>query len=176
MYEDHYTRKPVRISVQAFLPRSCHKRTLKKNAGIVDIDVTPYAVLDEERIDIYKDHLRGRFGTYYHHHDYDEGYYRLVMETNWNCGFEIQYRVHDELVGVGLSSPAEGMIVADYFAYKMAYKHLSLGTYNVLVNIAVCKVAGIPYLYLGPSDTDQMSYKRNFGAHQVYADGCWVDS
>jgi arginine-tRNA-protein transferase len=51
----------------------------------------------------------------------------------------------------------------------------SLGTYNILWQIAQCRLLGLPYLYLGYwiRESRKMSYKANFRPIERLLEGRW---
>lgn len=53
----------------------------------------------------------------------------------------------------------------------------SLGTYNVLWQIAQCQAMNLPWLYLGYliRESRKMTYKSQFKPHEILQDGIWVD-
>ncbi|HRF11014.1 MAG TPA: arginyltransferase, partial [Candidatus Accumulibacter phosphatis] len=53
----------------------------------------------------------------------------------------------------------------------------SLGTYNIIWQIAQCVANGLPYLYLGYwiRGSRKMAYKANFKPIEGLFDGQWID-
>ena len=74
-----------------------------------------------------------------------------------------------------LSGPTRQQLSAVYTFYDPDLKGASLGTYNILWQIAQCTVNNLPYLYLGYwiRDCHKMAYKAGFRPIEGLIDGQW---
>ncbi len=88
------------------------------------------------------------------------------------------YYFDELLIGVGYVDNLPAGLSAIYFFYDPDYRHLSLGTANVLRLIEECKCRHLPHLYLGyfVAGCSSLAYKANFVPNQILGpDGNWQD-
>src|SRR5439155_2016887 len=89
---------------------------------------------------------------------------------------ELAYWHDDHLVAVAIADAGRESLSAVYCFYDPAFRLLSLGTYSILRQIALCRATNRRYLYLGffIAESPHMSYKARFRPHQRLISGEWV--
>jgi arginine-tRNA-protein transferase len=103
------------------------------------------------------------------------GYRSFLVESCCET-FEMQYFLGGDLVGVAVADHGETALSAVYCYFDPAYAQLSLGTYSILTQIALCRAWGLRYLYLGYyiGERCRMTYKANFRPHERLVRGEWT--
>ena len=84
-------------------------------------------------------------------------------------GHEILYFLGDRLVCAALVDVLPRAVSAVYAFYDPELRSRSLGVYSILRQIAFARERGVSHLYLGYwiEDCASMSYKANYGPHQI---------
>lgn len=162
----------IRIPVAEFTPNRTQRRCWKINA---DLNVrVERAVPTAEKHRLFREYLSTR-------HDGQ-------MTGAWDdfCGFlydtpvktrDVVMRSGERLVGVGVIDIEPTAISTVYFYYATDEPRRSLGTFNILWSIELCRGLGIPYLYLGYyiRDARKMNYKIRFRPYELLTpEGIWV--
>ena len=77
--------------------------------------------------------------------------------------------------GVAIADRASDALSAVYCFYDPDRGALSLGTYSILKQIALCRSWGLRYLYLGlyVGDCNAMRYKARYMPHERLVAGVW---
>ncbi len=104
------------------------------------------------------------------------GYYRdFFLNTIVNSA-QLQYRVGDRLIGTAIIDIGYNWLNAVYFYFDPEESRRSLGTYNILCLIDLCREWEIEFLYLGYyiQSVPAMSYKANFHPHYLLVGNSWL--
>jgi arginyl-tRNA--protein-N-Asp/Glu arginylyltransferase len=164
----------IRIPVAEFTPNRSQRRCWSRNA---DLSVRlESAFPTEEKHALFREYLLAR-------HDGQ-------MTGSWEdfCGFlydtpvrtrDVVMRCGRRLLGVGVIDVEPASISTVYFYYAPDVPHRSLGTFNILWSIELCRRLEIPHLYLGYyiRDARKMNYKTRFRPHELLTpEGIWVRS
>jgi arginine-tRNA-protein transferase len=80
-------------------------------------------------------------------------------------------------VAVAICDAGAASLSAVYCYYDPQFRGVSLGTYSVLRQVALCRQTGRRHLYLGffIGQSPHMSYKAQFHPHQRRVGGVWLD-
>jgi arginyl-tRNA--protein-N-Asp/Glu arginylyltransferase len=90
---------------------------------------------------------------------------------------ETVYRLGERIVAVGIADVEPLALSAVYCYYDPALEQRSLGVFNVLSLLELCRQRGQPHLYLGyyVAGSPRMQYKAGFRpCEQLGSDGRWA--
>jgi leucyl-tRNA---protein transferase len=87
----------------------------------------------------------------------------------------IEFREDGRLQVVSIVDRLDDGLSSVYTFFEPELPGASLGTYNVLWQIDLCRQLGLPYLYLGYwiAQSRKMAYKVNFQPLEGLIDGRW---
>ncbi len=161
---------PIRLKPSAFQPNRNQRRVFKKNT---DIDVCLSRVdMDKEHMD-----LCGRFlaARYPQESNTAEGYYGGFFCNSIVDSLRVDFRLDGRLVGGSVIDLGNNWMNAVYFYFDPDEVTRSLGTYNILTLIEMCRDYDIEYLYLGYfiKEVSAMNYKDRFRPYELFIDGRW---
>jgi leucyl-tRNA---protein transferase len=171
--------RSLRVLVGRFRTNRSQRRVRKANEGVVGLRIGPPGVsrakLDlYDRYHAYQAEAKGWPG---HEVRDAQGYVHSFVENPFLTQ-EWCYYLDNRLVGVGYVDDLPGALSAIYFFYDPDYRHLSLGTWNVLSLIDGAAARRIPFVYLGyyVAGCPSMAYKVRFVPNQLLGpDGRWRD-
>jgi arginine-tRNA-protein transferase len=165
------------VDVARYCATRSHRRIRRANEGTVRCRIGAPAVTAEklaifERFQSERSDTRGWLP--YEPGDLAEFVRSLVVnpfptqEWRYSCG--------DSLIGVGYVDELSGGLSAIYFARDPAYRHHSLGTWNVLCLLDRARLVGLPHVYLGyhTDGCPSLRYKGQFRPNEhLDLDGVW---
>ena len=164
----------ARIDVAAFRPSRSHRRTLKRNSGLVRRATSPWAT--EEQYTLFRRYLDSRHSEG-GMADMDVFEFAAMIEETPVRSRVIEYseRETGELIAVCLSDMLDDGMSMVYSFYAPDRVRDSLGTYVILDHVQMAREAGLPYVYLGywVPGSPKMGYKARFSGLEVYAKGSW---
>ena len=166
--------EPLRVDVSAFVPSRTHLRTLARGRRELTIERGPLDV-SPRRVELYLMHQAGRGLAKATGPTIDEHGYEAFLVDTCADGFELRYSIDGELIGVAITDRSSAGLSAVYTYYDPALSHMSIGTYSILEQLALCKELGLPWLYLGLAieESAHMRYKLAFLPHERRIDGAW---
>jgi len=165
--------EPIRLQVADYLPTRTQRRILRRGDQVIETRIgLPRA--SKEKVALYNAHKRGR-GLWVGDAPIDQvGYEEFLVET---CveSIELEYRIDGRLAGVAISDRAADGLSAVYCFYDPDLSHLSLGTYSILKQLALCRAWQLDFLYLGlyVGACAAMAYKASYLPHQRLLNGEW---
>ena len=161
---------PMRLRVTDFCPNRNQRRVQNRN-GDLEIDVD-YLQVSGESLELCDRFLQSRSPQEYNTAD---GYYGGFFCNNIVDSAQVQFRLAGRLVGTSIVDVGANWMNAVYFFFDPDEKKRSLGTYNILTLINICRERDIEYLYLGYyiAGVSAMSYKENFRPHQFFLQKKW---
>jgi arginyl-tRNA--protein-N-Asp/Glu arginylyltransferase len=162
---------PLRVPTDGFVPNASQRRCRRRNSDLVVM--AGEAVATAEKLALYNRYnVEWHAGASLTFAAFAEAFYESCVET-----IEFTYRGPDgELLAVGLCDVAPESLSSVYFYFAPEAAARGLGTYGALCEIDFARRRGIPHYYLGywVADCGAMSYKANFGPHELLgADGVW---
>lgn len=162
---------PIRLIPSEFNPNRNQKRVWKRNNDIV-ATMGPLTIT-EEKLALCGEFLGERFPG---RGNSPVDYYGTFFASTITNTLEIEYRLDDRLVGIGIIDIGDIWINAVYFYFDPAQARRSPGTYNILYLIDLCRKYELRYVYLGYiiHEIQAMAYKGNFKPHYLLIDGEWV--
>lgn len=164
---------PVRLHASTFRPNRSQKRAWKMNQ---DVEKELYPLTpDKENIDLCERFLRSRYPK---ENNTAPGYFRDFFLNNIVSSAQMQYRVDGVLLGTSIIDIGYNWLNAVYFYFAPEASKRSLGTFNIMHLVDLCREWEIEYLYLGYliEEVSAMSYKANFKPYYVLQeDGKWAE-
>jgi leucyl-tRNA---protein transferase len=165
----------LRLDVREFVPSATHRRTLRRGAELLDVEVGP-PMVDAERVTLFRAHQEGRDlargGP-----PIDEIRYREFLVDSFADGIELRARLRatGALVAVATTDRGETALSAVYTTWSPALASLSLGTFMILRQLELAQAWGKRWLYLGLAieKSPAMRYKLGFVPHQRRVKGVW---
>lgn len=161
---------PIRLHPSEFRPNRNQKRVWAKNNDVTTA-LLPMKVTEED-LALCEKFLRARYPS---ENNSAQGYYRDFFLNNIVNSIRLQYRVDDRLVGTSVIDIGYNWMNAVYFYFDPDESPRSLGTYNVLRLVDLCREWEIEFLYLGYfiRSVPAMSYKANFHPHYLFSGQQW---
>lgn len=161
---------PIKIRPSEFSPNRNQKRTAKRNRDI-SMGISNLQP-DEEKISLLQKFFDIRYpGKHNSARDYYAGFF-----LNSSCfSSEIHFLLDDRLVGVSVTDIGKTWMNAVYFYFDPENSSRSLGTFNILHLINLCRELNIENLYLGYwiEDVKEMNYKASFFPHYLLKENTW---
>jgi arginine-tRNA-protein transferase len=163
----------IRLDVGTFAPGATQRRVLRRCDEVLQTLIGRPAVT-AEKVALYNRHKMERGLTTGDGLIDAEGYEQFLAESCTDT-IEIRYVLNGLLVGVAIADRATDALSAVYCFYDPSFARLSLGTYSVLKQIALCRRWGLRYLYLGlyVAGNRAMAYKARYLPHERLIDGAW---
>lgn len=168
---------PVRVMVDDFIPNRSQKRSAKQHQDLT-VSMMPVAYYAEHfaLYDAYQHARHQEKSDEINDADDDISQYKnFLCQTNVESVL-IEFRDNTQLKMVSVVDIVRDGISAVYTFYDTSNPKASLGTYNVLWQIAWAKTLNLPYLYLGYwiSESQKMAYKQNYQPLEKLIDGEWI--
>jgi len=165
--------EPIRVDVEAFRPNATQRRVFRKGEAALRTEVGRPATT-REKVELYNRHKVER-GLLIGEELIDEDGYEQFLVESCTDTIELRYRLGGRLVAVAIADRAAGALSAVYCFYDPAQTGLSLGTYSILKQIALCRGWGLRHLYLGlyVGACTAMRYKARYLPHERMIDGAW---
>ena len=167
--------EPIRLDVERFRPDATQRRMLRRGNEQLTVR-TGWPVIDGERVRLFNLHREVR-GLASGDSPIDEQSYAEFLTDTCCQTIELSYWHSGRLVAVAIADAGRISLSAVYCFYDPNFRLLSLGTYSVLRQVALCRASGRRYLYLGffIAPSPHMSYKAGFRPHQRLVNGSWVE-
>lgn len=162
---------PIRLKVSDFKPNRNQRRAVSKNSDLA-LSLGQLKA-DRENIELCEKFLNIRYprrdntATGY----YNDFFYNSIVNSG-----QLEYRLGEKLIGTAIIDIGVNWMNGVYFYFDPDYSKRSLGTYNILKMVDLCRKWGIEYLYLGYwiETVSAMSYKKSFRPCQVFVGNSWV--
>src|SRR5262245_27501078 len=167
--------EPIRLDVSRFRPDATQRRMARRGDELLELRLSE-PVVDATRVALFNEHRRVR-GLAKHDAPIDELSYAEFLTLSSVTTLELSYWHGGRLVAVAIADAGRESLSAVYCYYDPHFRLLSLGTYSVLRQVALCRATGRRYLYLGffIAESPHMSYKASFHPHQRLIGGVWTD-
>jgi arginine-tRNA-protein transferase len=163
----------IRVEVARFAPSRTQRRIWRRGEALVQTEIgTPATTA--EKVALYNKHKVER-GLLVADGLLDSAGYEQFLVESCTDTIELSYRMAGELIGVAIADRAADALSAVYCFYDPARAALSLGTYSILKQVALCRSWGLRYLYLGLyiGDCHAMRYKARYLPHERLVGGVW---
>lgn len=162
----------VRVDIAAFLPNRSQRRSLRQHGALT---VCEQALqFEPEHYELYSRYQSARHPDGGMDKDSREQYCQSLLQSRVRTVL-YEFRQGDDLVMVSIVDELADSLSSVYTFFEPNLHGASLGTYNILWQIELCRKKGLPYLYLGYwiEHSEKMAYKINFQPLEGYWDGTW---
>jgi leucyl-tRNA---protein transferase len=171
--------QPLRVLADRFRPERSQRRVLKANEGVTELRIRLPSVTRAKLnlYDSYHAYQTEAKGWPQHPAKDPESYASSFVDNPFPTQ-EWCYFIGNKLVGVGYVDDVPCGLSAIYFFYDPQYRHLSLGTWNILNLLGAAARKPVPHLYLGyyVEGCQSMAYKGRFRPSQVLGpEGRWTE-
>jgi arginine-tRNA-protein transferase len=165
--------QPIRVLVGEFRPNRAQRRAWRRGREALTVELGPCRV-DARRLQLYNAHKLAR-GLDREGPISPYGYRAFLVDSCCDS-FELRYFAAGRLVGVAVADRGEQSMSAVYCYFDPQIARLSLGTFSILQQLALCRLWGLEYLYLGYyiDEPCRMTYKATFRPHERLVGGAWV--
>jgi len=164
----------IRLDVESFRPNATQRRTERRGDELLTVRIGR-PVVDEERVRLFNLH-RDMRGLASGDDCVDEQSYAEFLTDTCCDTAELNYWHEGRLVAVAIADVGCESLSAVYCYYDPEFRLLSLGTYSILRQVALCRETDRRYLYLGLfiAESPHMSYKARFRPHERLIGGEWT--
>jgi len=162
---------PIRLSPAKFKANRNQKRVWRRNE---DVTVSLNTLkITEEKLSLCGEFMKERYPG---KGNSAVGYYGTFFANSITNTLEVEYRVDEKLIGVGIIDIGTNWLNGVYFYFDPVAGKRSPGTFNILHLIELCRINNIDLFYLGYliRDVRAMQYKQNFNPHNILNDGEWI--
>ena len=163
----------IRIEVDAFRPNATQRRVFRRGELRVQTEIGRPETTAEKTA-LYNRHKTERGLLIGDGLIDEEGYEQFLVESCTDT-IELRYRCEGRLIGVAVADRAADALSAVYCFYDPDRASLSLGTYSILKQVALCRSWKLRYLYLGlyVGGCKAMRYKAGYLPHERLIGGVW---
>lgn len=163
---------PVRLPVDRFEPSRTQRRAWRKHY-LLRAREMPLG-FHREHYDLYLAYQSARHAGGGMDQDSHEQYAHFLLQSRVDTRL-VEFGDDDELAMVSIIDVLPDGLSSVYTFFDPEITGASLGTYNILWQIAQTRALGLPYLYLGYwiEDSPKMSYKKNYQPIEGLIDGEW---
>lgn len=163
---------PVRIPVARFAPSRSQRRSRKAH-GALQARELPLAD-NAEHYQLYRRYQQARHAGGGMDQDDHEQYANFLLQSGVDTRL-IEFSENGVLRMASIIDVLNDGLSSVYTFYDPDLPGASLGTYNILWQIAQCAANDLPYLYLGYwiRDSRKMAYKARFRPIEGLIDGVW---
>jgi len=163
---------PVRILTEDFRPTRAQRRTSKRHQHLRSqmLDLRYSA----EHYGLYLRYQSRRHAGGGMDQDSREQYRHFLLQSNVRSRL-VEFREGGLLRIVSIVDELQDGLSSVYTFFDPDVQAASLGTYNILWQIDLCRKLELPYLYLGYwiAQSQKMAYKINFQPMEGLIDGRW---
>ncbi len=163
---------PVRIVANEFAPTRSQRRACARHrdldARVLDLKYHP------EHYALYLRYQSSRHAGGGMDHDSREQYRHFLLQSNVNSSL-VEFRRDGRLLMISIIDRLEDGLSSVYTFFEPDLPGASLGTYNVVWQVDMCRRLNLPYLYLGYwiGQSRKMAYKVNFQPAEGLSNGQW---
>lgn len=163
---------PLRVAATEFTPNRSQRRTLSKHDGL---QATLHPLLDKpEYYELYQRYQTARHKNGGMDKDDHESYQNFLLQSHVDT-LLVEFREAGILRMVSVIDLLADGLSSVYTFFEPDLPGSSLGVYNVLWQIDLCRQLELDYVYLGYwiKDSRKMSYKTHYQPAQGLIDGTW---
>ena len=160
--------RQIRLKASEFKPSRSQHRCREKNQDLAAEVNLSTGSADLERYELYKKYIKNRHPKGPNSSENFETFENFLYQSPVHT-FEVQYRLDDKIVSVGIFDQEPDALSAVYCYFDPEYSDRSLGTYNMLWGIDHCRELNISWYYMGYyiKDCSKMNYKVKLRPNQI---------
>jgi len=162
----------LRIIVNDFAPSKSQRRLLAKNRQL-EMKVSPR--MKASYFPLYQQYINARHsdGSMY---PPNEEQLNSFSQSQWSTIEFIELYHQQQLVSVAIIDKTPNALSAVYTFFDPKFDKLSLGSYNILLQIEYAAKNNIEFVYLGYfiNACASMKYKQKFIPNQRFIDDSWI--
>ena len=165
---------PVRVPAERFQPSRSQRRSIRMHAGLQAREL-PLCFRDDH-YQLYLRYQSVRHAGGGMDQDSHEQYTHFLLQSRVDTRL-IEFSECGVLRMVSILDVLNDGLSSVYTFFDPALPAASLGTYNIVWQIAQCVANDLPYLYLGYwiRNSRKMAYKANFRPIEGFSAGQWTD-
>ena len=165
---------PVRIPASRFQANRSQRRSVGLHAGLVACEL-PLRFRDEH-YQLYLRYQAARHAGGGMDQDSHDQYAHFLLQSRVDTRL-VEFTEGGVLRMVSILDVLDDGLSSVYTFYDPDLQPASLGTYNIVWQIAQCVANALPYLYLGYwiRASRKMAYKANFTPIEGLIEGQWID-
>lgn len=163
---------PMRIAAARFTPNRSQRRARARHAGL---DATLHPLQDKtEYYELYQRYQQARHKDGGMDNGDRESYQSFLLQSHVDTML-VEFRDEGVLRMVSVVDLLSDGLSAVYTFYDPDLPHASLGVYNVLWQIELCRKLGLDFVYLGYwiRECRKMAYKTDYQPAEGLLDGVW---
>ncbi len=163
----------VRVKAPIFKPNRSQRRSWKKHCHLTYQEHQLH--FSEEHFLLYQRYQAARHACNSADEDKRAQYQDFLLQSHVDTKL-VTFYDNKQLCMISLIDKLEDGLSSVYTFYDPDIPHASLGTYNILWQIQLCKTLGLRHLYLGYwiKEHSKMNYKVNFRPLEILIDGHWL--
>lgn len=166
---------PIRIDVNAFQPTRSQRRVWARQPELA-VRITGLR-WDDEHFDLYQRYQLDRHPGAGMDDDMQTQYRQFLLTSRVDTRLAEFRDAEGVLQMVSVIDVLEDGLSAVYTFFE-PHARGSLGTWAILWQVEQCRMAKLPWLYLGYwiQESRKMTYKSAFNPHQLLRSGRWADA
>lgn len=163
---------PVRIPVERFTPNRTQRKTWRRHANLHAIALRP--TWSEEHYALYLRYQTQRHPGGGMDEDNREQYRQFLLASSVDTQL-IEFRDNDGVLRMVSIIDVLNDGLSSMYTFYDPHVRGSLGTWNIMWQVAYCRALGLPWLYLGYwiAESPKMAYKAMFRPLEALQDGQW---
>lgn len=157
---------PLRVPLDNFTLSRSQKRIIKRNQDIlVRLGPLTYRPDHYQLYLAHQERFKDKEGSL-SEAEFIHTHYSVHQKLSWASEFFLD----GELIAFGLLEKGKISLSSQYFVFGPKHAKRSLGTFSALEEIRWAKEQQLKYYYLGYwiKDNHSMSYKNQFGPHEIF--------
>ncbi|MBY0578874.1 MAG: arginyltransferase [Burkholderiales bacterium] len=162
----------VRVDVAVFTPVRSQRRSWQRHCRLEAI--AGKLQFEPEHFELYRRYQHARHPHGGMDSDSEEQYVKSLLQSEVDTSL-YEFRENGKLLMISIIDEISDGLSSVYTFFDPDLQGASLGTYNILWQIDLCRKMGLPYLYLGYwiESSEKMAYKTNFRPIEGFLDGKW---
>lgn len=165
---------PIRIDTARFKPDRSQRKAWNRHSGLTTNVMALH--WDAEHFELYQRYQMGRHPGAGMDEDSQSQYTQFLLTSRVDSCL-VEFRLPSgELQMVSMIDLLENGFSSVYTFFDPQAAG-SLGTYGILWQIEQCRLAGLPWLYLGYwiEQSRKMAYKSRYKPYQILSNGTWAE-
>ncbi len=162
---------PIRLEAETFRKNRNQRRVWRRNQDL-EVKISPLRI-NTEKLDLCDKFLGHRFPG---RSNTALEYYAGFFINSLGYTHEVEFRLHDQLIGISIVDIYASAINLVYFYFDPEAAHRSPGTFNILYMADYARRHRMKYIYLGLyiEEVAAMNYKLKFKPCYLLMEDKWI--